>query len=327
MTELRRSLRDYLALRRALGFKLETDGRLLYRFVDFADDQRASFITRALALRFALASPHGQPAHCARRLRAVRMFAEYRAGADPRTEVPPRGLLPESYIRRSPYVYSDSDIRKLTKAALRLHSRRGLRPTTLATLFRLLVVTGMRIGECLALDCQDVDLVNGIIHVRDAKFGKSRLVPLHPSTRKALKHYAALRHKIIPPRKDSRFLVSELDTGLSLSRVQQAFRKLVRRVRLRSPAGQRGPRIHDFRHGFAIRTLENLYQAGEDVERHLPALATYLGHVGPVSTYWYLTATPKLMRLALRRLGEERELSTLRLACNRMMVTGRNLPA
>jgi integrase len=165
----------------------------------------------------------------------------------------------------------------------------------------------MRIGECLALDCQDVDLVNGIIHVRDAKFGKSRLVPLHPSTRNALKHYAALRNEIIPQRKSSRFFVSELDTGLSLSRVQQTFRKLVRRVGLRSPAGQRGPRIHDFRHGFAIRTLERLYHSGADVERQLPTLATYLGHVGPVSTYWYLTATPKLMRLASRRLSRERK--------------------
>jgi integrase len=116
----------------------------------------------------------------------------------------------------------------------------------------------MRIGECLALDCQDVDLVNGIIHVRDAKFGKSRLVPLHPSTRNALNHYAALRREIIPQRKDSRFFVSELDTGLSLSRAQQTFRKLVRRVGLRSPAGQRGPRIHDFRQHAESRIMPRL---------------------------------------------------------------------
>ncbi len=307
MSELRKSLRSYLALRRALGFKLESQGRLLHRFVDFAEAQGASFITRDLALRFALASPHGQPALCAKRLQIVRTFAEHQAGADPRTEVPPRGLLPDGYIRRSPYVYTDGDIRKLIKAALRLHSRRGLRPTTFATLFRLLVVTGMRINECLALDCEDVDLINGIIHVRDAKFGKSRLVPLHPSTRNALKRYAALRHQIFPQRKDNSFFVSELGTGLSLSQVQHTFCKLVRRVGLRSPAGQRGPRIHDFRHGFAIRTLERLYRADADVERLLPVLATYLGHVDAVSTYWYLTATPELMRLASRRLDRKRK--------------------
>jgi integrase/recombinase XerD len=306
MSELRKSLRSYLALRRALGFKLESQGRLLHRFVDFAEEQRASFITRDLALRFALASPHGQPALCAKRLQIVRTFAEYQAGVDPRTEVPPRGLLPDGYIRRSPYVYSDGDIRKLIKAALRLHSRRGLRPTTFGTLFRLLVVTGMRIGECLALDCEDVDLIGGIIHVRDAKFGKSRLVPLHPSTRNALKRYAALRHQVFPKRKDNRFFVSDLGTGLSLSQVQHTFCKLVRRVGLRSPAGQRGPRIHDFRHGFAIRTLECFYHAGVDVERQLPVLATYLGHIDPVSTYWYLTATPKLMHLVSRRRARKR---------------------
>jgi integrase len=307
MSELRKSLRSYLALRRALGFKLKSQGRLLHRFVDFAEEQSASFITRNLALQFALASPHGQPALCAKRLQIVRTFAEYQAGVDPRTEIPPRGLLPDGYIRRSPYVYSDNDIRKLVEGALRLSSRHGLRATTFATLLRLLVITGMRIGECLALDCEDVDLINGIIHVRDAKFGKSQLAPLHPSTRNALKHYAALRDEILPQRKDNRFFVSELGTGLSLSQVQHTFCKLVRRVGLRSPAGQRGPRIHDFRHGFAIRTIERLYHSGADVERQLPVLATYLGHVDAVSTYWYLTATPKLMRLASRRLGRKRK--------------------
>ena len=307
MSELRKSLRSYLALRRALGFKLESQGRLLHRFVDFADEQGASFITRDVALRFALASPHGQPALCAKRLQIVRTFAEHQAGVDARTEIPPRGLLPDGYIRRSPYVYSDNDIRKLIEGALRLGSRRGLRAMTFATLLGLLVVSGMRIGECLALDCEDVDLISGIIHVRDAKFGKSRLVPLHLSTRNALKHYAALRHQIFPQPKGNRFFVSEIGTGLSLSQVQHTFSKLVRRVGLRSPTGQRGPRIHDFRHGFAIRTLEHLYGAGMDVERHLPVLATYLGHVDAVSTYWYLTATPELLRLASRRLGRKRK--------------------
>src|SRR5260221_468132 len=146
MSELRKALRSYLALRRALGFKLKTQGYLLHRFVDFADEQGASFITRDLALRWATASPHGQPAQRGRRLHVVRMFAEYRASADSRTEIPPRGLLPDSYRRRSPYVYSD-DIQKLMEAAPQLHSRRGLRATTFATLFGLLAVTCLRFGE------------------------------------------------------------------------------------------------------------------------------------------------------------------------------------
>jgi integrase/recombinase XerD len=306
MSELRKSLRSYLALRRALGFKLQTQGHLLHRFVDFADEQGASFITRDLALRWAMASPHGQPAQCGRRLHVVRMFAEYRADADSRTEIPPRGLLPDSYRRRSPYVYSDDDIRKLMEAALQLRSRRSLRATTFATLFGLLAVTGLRVGECLALDHQDVDLIDGILHVRQGKFGKSRLVPLHPSTCNALNRYATLRHRIFPQSKDNRFFVSELGKGLSLAHFRRTFWKLTRRIGLRGPAGQRGPRIHDFRHRFAIRTLERLYRAGMDVERHLPVLATYLGHIDAVSTYWYLTATPELMRLASRRLGRKR---------------------
>jgi len=307
MNELRKSLRDYLALRRALGFKLATQGHLLHRFVDFADEQGASFITRDLALRWAMASPHGQPALCGRRLHVVRMFAEYRAGTDSRTEIPPRGLLPDSYRRRSPYVYGDDDIRKLMEAALQLRSPRGLRATTFATLFGLLAVTGLRLGECVALDCQDVDLVDGILHVHQSKFGKSRLVPLHPSACNALNRYATLRGRIFPQPKDKRFFVSDLGTGLSLSHVQHTFWELARGIGLRAPIGQRGPRIHDFRHGFAIRTLERLYRAGTDVERHLPVLATYLGHVDAVSTYWYLTATPKLLRLASRRLGQKRK--------------------
>jgi integrase/recombinase XerD len=307
MSELRKSLRGYLALRRALGFKLETQGYLLHRFVDFADEQGASFITRDLALRWAMAPPHGRPGQYGRRMHVVRMFAEYRANADPRTEVPPRGLLPDRYKRRSPYVYSNDDIRKLLEAALQLRSPQGLRATTFATLFGLLAVTGLRLGECVALDCQDVDLVDGILHVRQAKFGKSRLVPLHPSVCNALNRYAKLRRRIFPQSKEKRFFVSELGTGLSLSYVQHTFWKLARRTGLRGPVGLRGPRIHDFRHAFAIRTLERLYRAGADVERDLPVLATYLGHVDAVSTYWYLTATPELLRLASRRLGRKRQ--------------------
>jgi integrase/recombinase XerD len=257
MSELRKSLRGYLALRRALGFRLKTQGYLLHRFVDFADEQGASFITRDLALRWAMASPHGQPAQCGRRLHVVRMFAEYRAGADPRTEVPPRGLLPDSYRRRSPYVYSDDDIRKLMEAALQLHSRRGLRATTFATLFGLLAVTGLRLGECVALDRQDVDLVDSILYVRQSKFGKSRLVPLHPSACSALNCYAKLRRRIFSQPKDNRFFVSELGTGLSLSYVQHTFWKLARRIGLRGPVGQRGPRIHDFRQHAAFRIMPN----------------------------------------------------------------------
>lgn len=150
-------------------------------------------------------------------------------------------------------------------------------------------------------------LLTGSLHVRHSKFDKSRLVPLHPLTCNVLNHYAALRDRIFPTPKDTRFFVSELGTGLSCSHVEHTFVKLCRRIGLRSPEGQRRPRIHDFRHGFAIRTLERLYRSDTDVERHLPVLATYLGHVDVVSTYWYLTATPELLRLASLRLDRTRK--------------------
>ncbi len=305
MSELRKALNEYLAVRRALGFKLKTQGRMLYNFVDFADGQGASFITRDLALRWATAPLLVQPVRWRARLDVVRDFAKHRAGIDPRTEIPPLGLLPYRYKRKSPYVYSDSEIKKLIEAAQQLRSPRGLRAATFSTLFGLLAVTGLRISECLGLDRQDVDLADGILLVRHAKFGKSRLVPLHPSTRTALHNYATLRDRIFPCPKDTRFFVSEQGTRLSGSYTHQLFLKLSRRIGLRSPTALHGPRIHDLRHGFAIRTLRRLYRAGADVERHLPVLATYLGHVGVAETYWYLTATPELLRLASGRLDRK----------------------
>ena len=306
MSELRKALYDYLALRRALGFKLRTQGKLLHSFVDYADRQGITFITRDFALRWALSSPHGKLTYCARRLNVVRRFAEYQAGKDPRTDVPPRGLLPARYRRELHYVYSEGDVRKLVKAAHQWRSRRGLRGATFATLFGLLAVTGLRISECLALDREDVDLTEGMLHVLQSKFEKSRLVPLHLSARNALNQYATLRDRIFPRPKDKRFFISEDGAGLSLSHVQKVFRKLVCRVGLRKPQMEHPPRLHDFRHGFAIRTLERLYQTGADVERQLPVLATYLGHVNVVGTYWYLTATPKLLRLAQLRSDRNR---------------------
>lgn len=306
MSQLRKALHDYLALRRALGYKLKTQGKLLHSFVDYADRQGITVITRDVALRWALSSPHGKLTYCARRLNIVRRFAEYRAGTDPRTDVPPRGLLRECYRRKLHYVYSDRDIRKIVRAAHRLPAHRGLRAATFATIFGLLAITGLRISECLSLDREDVDFAEGILHVRHSKFDKSRLVPLHPSACDALNRYARLRDRIFPQPKDKRFFISEAGAGLSLSQAQHTFCKLTRSIGLRTPKIEHPPRLHDFRHGFAIRTLERLYRTGADVERQLPVLATYLGHVNVVGTYWYLTATPELLRLAQVRSDRSR---------------------
>lgn len=303
MSDLRKALDEYLALRRALGFKLTTQGQLLENFVDFAAKEGASFITRKLALRWATQPTQCQPARWARRLDLIRGFAQYRSAADPRTEIPPQQLLPHRYRRRTPYICSDEDIVRLMEAAKQL---RPFSAVTFSTLFGLLAVTGMRIGETLGLDRGDLDLTEATILVRQGKFGKSRLVPVHVSTRDALIHYATVRDRKFPRPKTPAFFVSARGARLRQSRVNYMFLKLVRRIGLRSPTGALGPRIHDMRHGFAIRTLLRLYRAGEDIERHLPVLSTYLGHVDVSNTYWYLSATPELLRLASMRLEEKR---------------------
>lgn len=306
MSELRTALEEYLAIRRALGFRLEVQGSLLHRFVDFTETEGASCITRDVALRWATQPKGCQPAQWAKRLGLVRRFAEYQSAIDPRTEILSADLLPHRFRRKTPYVYSDSEIAQLIEAAKHLRSPLGMRSVTFSTLFGLLAVTGMRVGEAIALDRKDADLREGILTVRQAKFGKSRLVPLHASTRDMLSHYAGQRDRAFKTPMTPSFFVSGRGRRLSRSSVKWTFVKLSRRIGLRSPTDRRGPRIHDLRHGFAIRTLLGLYRTTEDVEPHIATLATYLGHANVVNTYWYLSATPELLRLASMRLDWKR---------------------
>jgi len=301
MSELRSALEEYLTLRRALGFKLISTGGLLHSFVLFAENEGASFITTPLVLRWAT-QPKCQPVQWANRLGIVRRFARYRSSADPRTEIPPEGILPHRRHRKAPYIYKNDGIARLIQAATELSSPMGLRATTYSTLFGLLSVTGMRISEPIALDRDDVDLTEGILTVRRTKFGKSRLVPVHPSTQGVLRQYASLRDRIFPRPETPSFFISERGRRLTTGSARWTFIKLSHQIGLRGPDDHRGPRLHDLRHGFVIRTLLRLYRAGADVERHLPALATYLGHGHVADTYWYLSATPELLRLITSRL-------------------------
>ena len=289
MSELRNALKEYLAVRRALGFRLDVQGGLLHRFVDFTEREGASCITKDLALQWATQPKGCQPAQWAKRLGLVRRLAEYRSAVDPKTEIPPVDLLPHRFRRRPPYVYSDSEIANLIEAAKHLRSP-----------------LGMRVGEAIALDREDADLTEGILTVRQTKFGKSRMVPLHASTRDMLGHYAGLRDRTFRTPMTPSFFVSGRGRRLSRSSVKWTFVKLSRQIGLRSPTDRRGPRIHDLRHGFAIRTLLGFYRTAEDVEQHIAALATYLGHANVVNTYWYLSATPELLRLASGRLDGNR---------------------
>jgi len=302
-------MEEYLALRRSLGFELLNAEGTLRSFVAFAESESASHLTIDLALRWVKLSTAKESATLADRLHIVRRFAIWRSGTDVRTEVPPKDLMPYRYHRKPPYIYSDEEIEGLVQAARSLHSRTGLRGLTCATLFGLLAVTGMRISEVLALDRLDVDLEEGVLRIRQSKFRKSRLVPVHVSTRDVLADYAKGRDRIFPRPKSVAFFVSERGTRVTKWAARDNFAIVSREVGIRSKTpGRRvgrGPRLHDMRHRFAARTLVDWYRAGIDVEREIHKLSTYLGHVHVNETYWYLEAVPELLELATQRLMEE----------------------
>lgn len=308
MSRIHKLVEDYLAMRRALGFRLRLPAGMLRNFAAYLEQEGASHITTELAVRWAKRPAAAQPAQWANRLGVVRRFAEYLSASDPRTEIPPLGLLPHHYRRQTPYIYKDSEIRQLLCAARRITSKMGLRAATYATLIGLLTVTGLRINEALGLDDRDVDLTTGVLTIRRTKFGKSRLVPLHRSTTRALQRYAQMRDRILGLRPTNSFFVSEHRRRLTEWTVRWTFNKLSRETGLRSPTDRRGPRLHDFRHRLAVETLVRWYRQGVDVERRLPVLSTFLGHTHVTDTYWYLTAVPELLRLAAERLEARRRL-------------------
>jgi integrase/recombinase XerD len=306
LNSLKLALKDYLTLRRSLGFRLRLPASSLKNFVAFLQIEGASYITTELALRWATQPTEAQPSTWAWRLGMVRRFASWLSARDPRTEIPPVGLLPHRYRRKTPHIYTDTEIKRLLRQAQQLPSSKGLRASTFTTLFGLLAVTGMRVNEALGLDRQDVDLTLGILHIRRTKFGKSRYVPVHPSTGEALKKYAQVRDRIVPARHTPPFFISERGSRITEWTARYTFAKLSQHIGLRiSAEGHgRGPRLHDMRHRYAAHTLVQWYRAGLDVERELPKLATYLGHVHINDTYWYLEAVPELLQLATDRLME-----------------------
>jgi integrase len=303
MNMLRQAVREYLTMRRSLGYKLQDAGKGLLDFVTLMEQHRASYITQSLALAWAKQPAHVQPAEWARRLSYVRSFARHRSATDPRTQIPAAGLLPYRPKRAQPYVYSDKQIRELLRAALKLPAKNGLRPLTFHCLFGLLSVTGLRVGEAKNLELQDVDLRAGVLTIRGAKFGKSRLIPLHASTRRVLADYIARREQVWANRPVSPYLfVSGWGNRLDGGDIHRTFYALSRQIGLRGPSDSRGPRLHDMRHGFASKRLLRWYRAGEDAERRLPILSAYLGHVHCSDTFWYLNALPELMHEAMSRL-------------------------
>jgi len=307
MISLRRAVENYLTMRRSLGFKLRDTGYNLRHFVSFMEQQRASIITTELALRWAQQPQDVQPAQWAARLSFVRSFARYWSATDPRTQIPPTGLLPYRPKRATPYIYSNDEIQQILKAARNLPPSTGLRPWTYYSLFGLMAVTGMRISEVLRLDRADVDLKQGLLTVRLTKFSKSRLIPLHPSTVKKLKRYLHRRNELYPRHLTARFFLPNQGTPLTDCMVRWTFVKLSRQIGLRKVGDSFGPRLHDLRHRFAVTTLLHWYRTGVDVEQRLPTLSTYLGHAHVTDTYWYLSAIPELLALTKERLEKRWE--------------------
>lgn len=300
MSDLRHALDNYLAIRRALGFKLARTGLLLADFVAHLEANQADTITIDAAVAWATLPLNGASDWWAQRLSVVRSFARHLHAIDPAHEVPPPGLLPGRSHRATPFLYSDADIAALMAAARGFRS--PLRTATFETLVGLLAVTGLRIGEALRLDRDDVDFVEGVLTIRFTKFGKSREVPLHASTVDALAAYESKRDRLCRRPVDPAFFVSTAGTRLLYCNAHLGWLDLVRRAGLEPRSAKCRPRPHDLRHSFAVRTLLGWYRDGADVQAQMPLLSTYLGHVHPGNTYWYLSAAPELLNLVAARL-------------------------
>ena len=300
MIGLRQALQDYLRIRRRLGFELKATERQLEQFVAFLEQAGAQRITSELAVMWARVPLDAHPHRWSQRLSMVRCFARYVASLDPASEIPSIDLLPARRPRVAPYIYSPAEISALIEAAGQLTP--PLRAASHRTVIGLMATTGLRLGEALALDRQDVDLKDGALHVR-ARQTKQRELPLHPTATGALREYARQRDRHRPQPQSPAFFLNMRAGRLAASEFNHRFAKLIRQVGLEGAGERARPRPHDLRHTMAVRTLLDWIQAGEDVDRRMPELSTFLGHLQPESTYWYLQAVPELMALISGRLA------------------------
>ena len=302
MNPLRQALADYLSLRRSLGYALQRAEKLLNQLLDYLEERGASVITVDLALAWARLPQDGSPLWWAHRLTVVRGFAAYLHVLDEAHEVPSTDVLPWKSHRANPYLYTDAEIAALIRAAATL--RFPLRVATYQTLIGLLVVTGMRVGEAIALDIDDFDADRGVLLVRQGKGGATRQLPLHPSATAAVREYLQRADRRSTARTTA-LLISPAGSRLLYCNVHATFQKLLRQAGIEPRSSSCRPRIHDVRHSFAVTTLLDAYTRDLDIDRQLTLLATYLGHRSPAGTYWYLSAAPELLAAALERLDCE----------------------
>lgn len=297
---LLRAVDEYLKLRRMLGFKLFHETWWLPDFVSYLDQHRSRVITIDLALQWATQPTNVDRSWWGRRLGAIRQFARHHRAVDPRTEIPSRDLIPFRTPRRAPYLYTASDIAALTREARALSH--PILASSYASLIGLLAVTGMRVSEVLGLDDTDIDRARGLVVIRGAKFNKTREVPLHATTLVALNTFVRRRDRQRPHRRSPSLFLSTTGERVRYTSFCVAFRRLVQAAGIGN--GRLKPRIHDLRHTFAVNTVLDWYRTGTDVDPRMPWLSTYLGHVNPTTTYWYLSATPELVTVAAKRLEQ-----------------------
>jgi integrase/recombinase XerD len=299
MINLSKSVNKYLWMRRQLGFELKNAERILNQFTAYMKQQKKFHITSELALAFATKNKRASLVWQAKMLSVIRRFAQHHRLFDPKTEIPSEDLLPCSYRRQQPYIYSDKEIKQLLKSCQHFTAKDSIHAWTYYAFFGLIAVTGMRTGEAISLSRGSVNLNLGIITILESKNQKSRKIPIHPSVTKTLKQYSKVRDQFLK-KTACYFFVDDRGEKLQPGIVYHAFRKLCSLAGI-SKKGKL-PRITDFRHTFAVKTLENCYSKGINPKKEIPALAQYLGHENPKHTYWYLTATPRLMKLVVKGL-------------------------
>ncbi|MCX7097525.1 MAG: tyrosine-type recombinase/integrase [Methylococcales bacterium] len=292
----------YLAQRHSLGYKLTIDETVLKGFARFADasgDQQS--LTMALAMQWAQDSKRDHPITRARRIEVLRGFARFCQRLDPFTEIPPSGLFGSAHRRLIPHIYTEAELIALLNATDKLVSRHGLRPATCRTIFGLLASSGLRISEATSLTRNDVDLDAGVLCIHDAKFLKSRWVPLHPSTTQSLKDYAQLRDQILSHPVCNRFFLSDEGQPVKRANILYTLHSICRQLGWKPRGDYVHHRLHDLRHTFIVRSLLRFYQQGIDVDHAVLALSTYVGHARVSDTYWYFTGIPELMSIAAER--------------------------
>ena len=304
MMALEDRLAGYLAVRRALGYKLARAEKLLAQFIAWVDERGEETIRTTSALAWAtLPEATGSNWH-AHRLSVVRGFAAHVHALDPVHELIPQDLLPQRPRRAVPYLYSDAEIRALMEASCVIPTPH--RAATMRALIGLLAVTGMRIGEVICLNQGDIDYRRDVLTVVESKFGKSRQLAVHATTTAALRTYLARGDRPVPAEPTEAVFTSATGTRLTYCNVHLAFKRIVAHAGLAPRSMVCRPRPHDLRHTFAVNTLLDAYRDdigdGEHIQTRIALLCTYLGHVNPGSTYWYLQAAPELLALAAERL-------------------------